>query len=47
VALVVLVGNKKAVAIADWSLTKRQRWSKLREWLPLPWLSPKAWETTM
>jgi exodeoxyribonuclease V alpha subunit len=31
--LVVLVGQKKAVAIAVRSLSGRRRWSKLREWL--------------
>jgi exodeoxyribonuclease V alpha subunit len=31
--LVVLVGQKKAVAIAVRSVTGRRRWSKLREWL--------------
>jgi UvrD-like helicase C-terminal domain len=31
--LVVLVGQKKAVAIAVRSVSGRQRWSKLREWL--------------
>jgi exodeoxyribonuclease V alpha subunit len=31
--LVVLVGQKKAVAIAVRNASQRQRWSKLREWL--------------
>jgi exodeoxyribonuclease V alpha subunit len=31
--LVVLVGQKKAVAIAVCSVSGRRRWSKLREWL--------------
>jgi exodeoxyribonuclease V alpha subunit len=31
--LVVLVGQKKAVAIAVRSVSGRHRWSKLREWL--------------
>ena len=31
--LVVLVGQKKAVAIAVRSVTGRRRWSKLCEWL--------------
>ena len=31
--LVVLVGQKKAVAIAVWGVRNRLRWSKLREWL--------------
>ncbi len=31
--LVVLVGQKKAVAIAVRSISGRRRWSKLREWL--------------
>jgi exodeoxyribonuclease V alpha subunit len=33
--LVVLVGQKKAVAIAVRSVSGRRRWSKLREWLSL------------
>ena len=32
-SLVVLVGQKKAVAIAARGVKNRQRWSKLREWL--------------
>ena len=32
--LVVLVGQKKAVAIAVKNVSGRRRWSKLREWLP-------------
>jgi len=35
--LVVLVGQKKAVAIAVKNESGRRRWSKLREWL---WASP-------
>ena len=36
--LVVLVGQKKAVAIAVRNVSGRRRWSKLDEWLrPLPW----------
>jgi exodeoxyribonuclease V alpha subunit len=31
--LVVLVGQKKAVAIAVRNASGRRRWSKLREWL--------------
>ena len=31
--LVVLVGQKKVVAIAVRSVSGRRRWSKLREWL--------------
>ena len=31
--LVVLVGPKKAVAIAVGNVSGRRRWSKLREWL--------------
>jgi exodeoxyribonuclease V alpha subunit len=34
--LVVLVGQKKAVAIALRSVSGRRRWSKLREWLQSP-----------
>ena len=34
--LVVLVGQKKAVAIAVRSISGRRRWSKLREWLAEP-----------
>jgi exodeoxyribonuclease V alpha subunit len=34
--LVVLVGQKKAVAIAVRSVSGRRRWSKLREWLQSP-----------
>jgi hypothetical protein len=33
--LVVLVGQKKAVAIAVRNATSRRRWSKLDEWLRL------------
>jgi len=39
--LVVLVGQKKAVAIAVRNVSGRRRWSKLQEWLrPNPSLSP-------
>jgi exodeoxyribonuclease V alpha subunit len=31
--LVVLVGQKKAVAIAVRNISSRRRWSKLQEWL--------------
>ena len=31
--LVVLVGQKKAIAIAVRNVSGRQRWSKLNEWL--------------
>jgi exodeoxyribonuclease V alpha subunit len=31
--LVVLVGQRKAVAIAIHGVSGRRRWSKLREWL--------------
>jgi exodeoxyribonuclease V alpha subunit len=34
--LVVLVGQKKAVAIAVRNVSGRQRWSKLNEWLAMP-----------
>src|SRR5215470_1026326 len=34
--LVVLVGQKKAVAIAVRNVAGRRRWSKLREWLDAP-----------
>jgi hypothetical protein len=34
--LVVLVGQKKAVAIAVRSISERRRWSKLRDWLQSP-----------
>ncbi|MGB7464772.1 MAG: hypothetical protein WBW14_17895 [Candidatus Acidiferrum sp.] len=38
--LVVLVGQKKAVAIDDANVSGRRRWSKLQEWLrPDPSLS--------
>ena len=33
--LVVLVGQKKAIAIAVRNVSGRRRWSKLREWLTL------------
>src|SRR6185369_12015603 len=38
--LVVLVGQKKAVAIAVRNVSGRRRWSKLREWLQ-PTIRPK------
>jgi hypothetical protein len=39
--LVVLVGQKKAIAIAVRNVSGRRRWSKLQEWLrPSPSLSP-------
>jgi exodeoxyribonuclease V alpha subunit len=34
--LVVLVGQKKAVAIAVKNISGRQRWSKLADWLKTP-----------
>ena len=34
--LVVLVGSRKAVAIAVRNVSGRRRWSKLREWLAVP-----------
>ena len=34
--LVVLVGQKKAVAIAVKNVSGRRRWSKLDEWLACP-----------
>jgi exodeoxyribonuclease V alpha subunit len=34
--LVVLVGRKKAVAIAVRNVSGRRRWSKLNEWLERP-----------
>jgi len=34
--LVVLVGQKKAVAIAVRNVSGRCRWSKLNEWLAVP-----------
>jgi exodeoxyribonuclease V alpha subunit len=40
--LVVLVGQKKAVAIAVRNVSGRRRWSKLGEWLrPGPRISPQ------
>jgi exodeoxyribonuclease V alpha subunit len=39
-SLVVLVGQKKAVAIAVRGVRNRQRWSKLREWLTTAPLAP-------
>ncbi len=42
--LVVLVGQKKAVAIAVRNVSGRRRWSKLQEWLrPSPSLSRPIW----
>ena len=38
--LVVLVGQKKAVAIAVRNVSGRQRWSKLNEWLGPQVLTP-------
>ena len=44
--LVVLVGQKKAIAIAVRNVSGRQRWSKLAEWLrphaPVSWQFGKA-----
>jgi exodeoxyribonuclease V alpha subunit len=45
--LVVLVGQKKAVAIAIRNVTGRRRWSKLDEWLrfgapPTPFDAPNV-----
>ena len=40
--LVVLVGQKKAVAIAVRNVSGRRRWSKLDEWL-----RPLAWQTVL
>src|SRR5271167_195076 len=37
--LVVLVGQKKAIAIAVRNVSGRRRWSKLDEWLRLDWKS--------
>ncbi len=34
--LVVLVGQKKAIAIAVHNVSGRRRWSKLKEWLVAP-----------
>ena len=34
--LVVLVGQRKAVAIAVRNVSGRRRWSKLKEWLGAP-----------
>jgi exodeoxyribonuclease V alpha subunit len=44
--LVVLVGQKKAVAIAVRNVSGRRRWSKLSEWLASnkP-ATPLRWET--
>ena len=33
--LVVLVGQKKAIAVAVRNVVSRRRWSKLRDWLML------------
>jgi exodeoxyribonuclease V alpha subunit len=38
--LVVLVGQKKAIAIAVRNVSRRRRWSKLGEWLRSDALSP-------
>jgi len=38
--LVVLVGQKRAVAIAVKNASGRRRWSKLREWLALAATAP-------
>jgi exodeoxyribonuclease V alpha subunit len=40
--LVVLVGQKKAVAIAVRNVSGRRRWSKLSEWLVTKGQSPPA-----
>jgi exodeoxyribonuclease V alpha subunit len=40
--LVVLVGQKKAIAIAVRNVSGRQRWSKLKEWLRSDVLTPSA-----
>lgn len=42
--LVVLVGQKKAVAIAVKNIAGRRRWSKLAEWLGSEWLYQKTAE---
>ncbi len=42
--LVVLVGQKKAVAIAVRNVSGRRRWSKLREWLTVSVGAPELWE---
>ena len=39
--LVVLVGQKKAVAIAVRNVSGRRRWSKLREWLTVSMCAQK------
>jgi exodeoxyribonuclease V alpha subunit len=39
--LVVLVGQKKAVAIAVKNASGRRRWSKLNEWLAAPFSPPR------
>ncbi len=40
--LVVLVGQKKAVAIAVRNVSGRRRWSKLKEWLDRPDITTHA-----
>jgi exodeoxyribonuclease V alpha subunit len=40
--LVVLIGQKKAVAIAVRKVSGRRRWSKLNEWLAVPAERPRA-----
>lgn len=40
--LVVLVGQKKAIAIAVRNVSGRRRWSKLKEWLHSDVLTPLA-----
>jgi exodeoxyribonuclease V alpha subunit len=40
--LVVLVGQKKAVAIAAKNVSGRRRWSKLKDWLTAPPAAPAA-----
>ena len=40
--LVVLVGQRKAVAIAVRNVSGRRRWSKLREWLDRPEIATHA-----
>ena len=43
--LVVLVGQKKAVAIAVRNVSGRRRWSKLNEWLATAMRHPRKSET--
>ena len=40
--LVILLGQKKAVAIAVKNVSGRRRWSKLREWLKSRWFFDPA-----